>query len=38
MSKVTKVVLIVGGAMVAMGIVFSGLGFMVFRKAGCKNG
>ena len=38
MSKVTKVVLIVGGAMVALGIVFSVLGFMVFRNAGFKNG
>ncbi len=38
MSKVTKVVLIVGGAMVALGIVFSVLGFMVFRNAGSKNG
>ena len=38
MSKVTKVVLIVGGAMVALGIVFSVLGFMVFRNSGFKNG
>ncbi|MBQ5423027.1 MAG: DUF4097 family beta strand repeat protein, partial [Clostridiales bacterium] len=37
MSKVTKVVLIVGGAMVALGIVFSVLGFMVFRNTYRKD-
>lgn len=37
MSKVTKVVLIVGGAMVALGIVFSILGIMVFKNTYKKD-
>lgn len=37
MSKVTKVVLIVGGAMVALGIVFTVLGFMVFRSSSSRD-